>query len=242
MDLEQTMDTQLSLDDLLGEEISLEEVALAPGSELLVVPYDMLGDTVTPVPMLVMPIQTDMGVAQTILDAEQNGGIVVHKPVLIIPYIPVIAEKLKKIANEFQLDTWYTFPSKLTEQFNQYGGKLHLSKTQNSIYCIQCSCRIQYVGESRRNLKTRLAEHFHQTSNSAFSIHCRSVHGHHFRLPLHDIMVLAQEKHGQKCKILESLAIEYKSTHHCNSGLSTDLPAVWQLCAKGLSRKLAMSD
>ncbi len=55
-------------------------------------------------------------------------GIAARKQVMVLPYIPGIAQKLKKIAAQFQIQTWYTFPGKLSQQFMQHRGKLHRSK------------------------------------------------------------------------------------------------------------------
>ncbi len=85
--------------------------------------------------------------------------------------MPGISDQLKTIATSFGIKTWFTFPGKLLELSTEYRGRQHASKSQNVVYCCTCRCGHQYVGETGRNLKVRLSEHLHPSSNSAFSEH-----------------------------------------------------------------------
>ncbi len=160
----------------------------------------------------------------------------VRKQVLVLPYMPGIGHKLQKIAKQYQFETWFTFPHKLNHLFTQHRGTLlHPSKIQHAVYCVQCTCGVQYVGETERNLKVRLNEHFNNTSCSSLS--CRLQQTGH-KPTMHDTIILVKERNCLKRKVLESFCIEYKQAHLCNTGVSMDLPAVWNICAENLSRQL----
>ncbi len=157
------------------------------------------------------------------------------KHILVIPYTPGIGHKLQKIARNYNFDTWLTFPGNKSDLFMRHHGKHHRSKLQNSVYCVQCTCGLQYVGELARNLKVRLNEHFHDTSCSSLSNHMKDQN---HKPTMHDTTIIAHEKNCLKRKVLESLCIKHKHARLCNTGVSMDIPAIWQLCAEEMSRQL----
>ncbi len=163
-----------------------------------------------------------------------------RKPRMIIPYVPGIGQKLKRIANQYNIETWYTFLGKLSQQFTQHRGKQHHSKIQNCVYQAHCSCGVQYVGEWSRNLKTRLAEHRQKHSKSALSMHLRQNDDH--SATMHDTLILARERNSLKRKVLESLCIEHKKARLCNTGVSIEMPVIWNICVEGLGQQLAHFD
>ncbi len=171
-------------------------------------------------------------------EIEQLGNLP-RRPILVSPYFPGVSEKLKRISGKFDLPCWHTYPGKISDRFTVYRGRLHPSKIQNSVYCTTCTCGLQYVGESNRNLKVRLAEHFSKSSNSALSHHLQSSR---HKPEMKDTNILAQERNTFKRKILESLCIHNKSARMCNSGPSTELSSIWKSCAPVLKKELAYSD
>ncbi len=112
------------------------------------------------------------------------------------------------------------------------------------MYCANCSCGAQYVGETNRNLKVRLSEHKQNSSKSALSIHIQE-HKHdsspHEIVP-HNTIILAREKNNLKRKITESLCIQHKAARLVNLGTSVELPDVWMRCAEVLRNQLADID
>ncbi len=156
-----------------------------------------------------------------------------------MPYVPGIGQKLQKIVRKYEFESWFTFPGKISQLFTRHRGREHPSKTQNAIYCAQCTCGIQYIGESSRNLKVRLNEHHFGSSISSLSIHMHDT-GH--KPTMHDTIILAKERNGLKCKVIESFCIENKCTKLCNTGVSMDIPAIWNLCSEELLRQLMDTD
>ncbi len=130
--------------------------------------------------------------------------------------------------------------------FTAHRGRPPISKTQDCVYCAVCSCGLQYVGETNRNLKLRLSEDLQPSSNSALSNHLfpslNRVQDPNHQLVAAHTLVLARERNMLKRKITESLCIEHKAAKLANTGPSIDLPTVWNLCAQGLGRQLENSD
>ncbi len=159
---------------------------------------------------------------------------------LIIPFIPGVSERLKRVAKDCNVRTWFTYPGRLSDWFTAYRGRQHLLKAQHTVYCVACSCGLQYVGESKRNLKVHLSEHQQGTLSSALSIHLNNNEGHDM-VP-NDTLVLAREKNGLKRKMVESMAITNKQAAMCNTRVSLEMPAIWTIFAEKIKSDLAYSD
>ncbi len=71
------------------------------------------------------------------------------------------------------------------------------------------------------------------------SIHMQNL-GH--KPTMHDTIILAKERNCLKRKMTESFCIEHKCAKLCNTGVSMDLPAIWNLCSEELSRQLMDMD
>ncbi len=118
-----------------------------------------------------------------------------RRQVLVMPYVPGIGQKLQNIARKYDFETWFTFPGKISQLFTRHRGREHPSKSQNSIYCAQCTYGIQYIGESSRNLKVQLNEHHFGSSISLTSIHMHNT-GH--KPTMHDTVILGKERNCLK--------------------------------------------
>ncbi len=162
-----------------------------------------------------------------------------RQPTLVVPFVPGIGDRLKKLANGFHIRTWFTFPGRSLDRFNHHRGSLHQSKVRHSVYCTRCICGKEYVGESIRNLKVRLAEHSRKSCASAFAMHIHQKDPGHAP-NLKDTTILATEKNTTKRKIIETLCIHNKAQKICNCTSSTDLPTIWELCAEGVQKELEL--
>ncbi len=168
-----------------------------------------------------------------------------QRPVMICPFLPGISDHLKQLASSFGFKTWFTYPGKLPDLFTVYRGRGHPSKSMGSVYCCACTCGLEYIGESERNLKVRLSEHLHATSNSAISHHLRANKENREELHLletKDTVVLATEKNLYKRRIIESFCIQNKRARKCNTGLSTDILPIWDCCAGKMAAQLPHAD
>ncbi len=159
---------------------------------------------------------------------------------MVLPFVLGMSDKLRKLGAAHGLSTWFTYPGRLADKFTKYRGRLHWSKTKDSVYSIPCSCGVQYVGESSRNLKVRIAEHLQYSSKSALTSHLLDNQLH--KLVLNHTQILAREPNSRKRKIPETLAITHKRSPLCNTAVSTELSEVWQTCASFVTSQLSKSD
>ncbi len=125
------------------------------------------------------------------------------------------------------------------DRFTIHQGWLPVAKTRHAVYRCFCSCGATYVGESERNLKLRISEHLTASSRSAFSDHLQN-NGH--RPSPKDTLVIGCEKNKIKWKLLETIAIDHswknKEQKLCNAGVSSDFPAIWQICTRAIRKQL----
>ncbi len=162
-------------------------------------------------------------------------------PTLICPYIPHVSEWLRSLAVRFGVRSWMSYGGNMAQSFSNFKDKYHNSKSQFSIYAIDCSCGTKYVGESGRNLKVRIGEHKLQSSNSAISLHTRTAGDNHV-ITENMTTVIAQERNPRKRKFMESAVIKSKAARLCNTGPSVYVSDIWSPSLASLARSLAMLD
>ncbi len=90
-----------------------------------------------------------------------------------------------------------------------------------------------------RNLKVRLSEHLHPSSNSSLSIH---LHENKHAPIFKDTAILATEGNTLKRKLIESICIDSKASKVCNTGFSLEIPPIWKIFDEHVKHQLAHSD
>ncbi len=160
-------------------------------------------------------------------------------PVLIVPYVKGIGERLQQIARQADCATWWSYPGRASDRFSKFKGQIHPSKANNTVYCTECLCGLKYIGESLRNLKIRLHEHTRKSSKSTLSMHFQQFEGDPDHGPALDkTVILVRESNTRKRKLMESICIKHKDAHLCNAGVSLELPGCWDVCIPGLKEQL----
>jgi len=83
-----------------------------------------------------------------------------HKNFFTIPYVKSVSESFLPITKKYGFDTGYFVPNTLNKIIRKDKDKID-SKSQNDcVYKINCSnCDMSYVGQTKRQLGTRLKEH-----------------------------------------------------------------------------------
>ncbi|KAM0728324.1 hypothetical protein ACS0PU_005106 [Formica fusca] len=77
-----------------------------------------------------------------------------------IPYVPVISEQFKKITGDLNVRLAYQSLNKLNFLIKVHKDPCPLMARQNVIYKIDCNdCDASYVGQTKRQLNTRITEH-----------------------------------------------------------------------------------
>ncbi len=155
----------------------------------------------------------------------------------VTKYVPGVGDTLRRIAASFNVASWHTYGRKMQELVGTTKTHIHCSKQMCTVYCAQCQCGVEYIGESNRNLKVRLIEHTKKNSDSNFTQHLFAESGHSL-LP-HNTLVLGQEKHSLKRKILETICIRTNPGNLCNDGPSIELESAWDACLEWAARKMS---
>ncbi|KAF9811569.1 hypothetical protein SFRURICE_017029 [Spodoptera frugiperda] len=98
------------------------------------------------------------------------------------------------------------------------------------VYMIPCDCGSSYIGETRRNITTRLKEHIRSVKNmdthtSAVAEHACSAGTTHF-LRFDKVSVLAREKYFVPRKVREAIEISRRPNFNRDGGWA--LPPAWK--------------
>jgi len=77
-----------------------------------------------------------------------------------IPYVKTISESFQPITKKYGFDISYTIPNTLSRFIKRSKDRIDLFEISNCIYKINClNCNATYVGQTKRQLGTRLKEH-----------------------------------------------------------------------------------
>ncbi|XP_071789668.1 uncharacterized protein, partial [Asterias amurensis] len=79
-------------------------------------------------------------------------------PIAVLPYIGHTSHKIQRILREAEMKVYYRTRNKLDSKLHTHKDK-HDSSSQAGVYRIPCTCGKVYIGETGRDLTTRLKEH-----------------------------------------------------------------------------------
>lgn len=86
----------------------------------------------------------------------------------LLPYIKSLSEKFKSITRNAGLSLAYTGLDNLKSIIKGHRDPLPRSYSNNVVYRFNCTdCEASYVGQTKRFLKTRIAEHRNHISRSS---------------------------------------------------------------------------
>ncbi|XP_071573520.1 uncharacterized protein [Temnothorax nylanderi] len=147
-----------------------------------------------------------------------------------IPYIKNCSESISKALRNKEFDVVYTVPKKLDRIINRGKDRLESAKRMEIVYEIDClNCDACYIGQTKRNLATRIKEHRadikkHPSNHSVVSKHKTSCnHEFNWTSP----KVLHSEKQFKKREIAEMVFIK-KNNNTINLQKDTDnLPVIY---------------
>ena len=81
------------------------------------------------------------------------------KCTIYLPYIAGVGEDIRRVCRKFDIKTVFTTMSTLRQQLTKIKDTDPILKKSSIVYSIPCSCGLKYIGETKRNLETRLKEH-----------------------------------------------------------------------------------
>ena len=161
-----------------------------------------------------------------------------EKKFFTIPYVNTISERFIPIVNMFNCKLAFTIPNTLRSFIRRGKDDLEHVQSQNVVYRISCDdCDASYVGQTKRQLKTRLHEHvsdinISSKSPSVISNH-RMVENHNFKWD--KVEILDIEPSYNKRLISEMVHIK-KQKHGINRQNDTEsLPDLYSDIIHSLS-------
>ena len=145
-----------------------------------------------------------------------------------IPYIPNFSEKFNNIARQLDVRLSYHSLNKLNKIIKTHKDPLPNSSQSNVVYKIDCrDCDASYVGQTGRQLNTRIKEHKNHitrnnSSKSVITEH-RLNHGHDFKWD--NVKILDHEPFYHKRLLSEMLHIKRQKN---SLNLQTDTDSLHQ--------------
>jgi Reverse transcriptase (RNA-dependent DNA polymerase) len=146
----------------------------------------------------------------------------------VIPYSGSYSEKLKRICHKYNIRVVTRSQDTIGKRLRKVTPHLPIERKKGVIYEIPMTCNKSYIGETGRQLKSRISEHksackFHHIEKSGIAEHCISCKcGANWG----EVKVLAAEPNRFKRQIRESLEME-KAGHKNYGSKSYMLPRTW---------------
>jgi len=128
----------------------------------------------------------------------------------VIPYIKKLTDKFKNIAKILNSKLAFLSPNKLNRIVKAQKDHLPIGSNKNVVYKLACKdCDAAYVGQTKRKLNTRVAEHkrdIKKTSNHSVITEHRLEYDHEF--DWENPIILDIEKHYNKRLLSEMINIK----------------------------------
>ncbi|XP_052247813.1 uncharacterized protein LOC127855937 [Dreissena polymorpha] len=145
------------------------------------------------------------------------------RPMAGIPYIRGTSEVLARVFRKHGADIFHKPFNSIRQNLSKVKDKTDKMKKCGVIYHIQCEdCENDYVGETARQIDTRLKEHLTRTSSAIYD-HCKQT-GH--KINPNNTKVLTSEEHLWKRKVKEAIEIKQRRPS-LNRDEGLELPRVF---------------
>ncbi|KAG6458307.1 hypothetical protein O3G_MSEX010782 [Manduca sexta] len=148
-----------------------------------------------------------------------------HVPV-VLPHVRGVTDKIGYILKRASIKTYFKPPKKISQFLPPV--KCHIPLQEPGVYKIDCSCGLSYIGQTKRNIGTRVKEHiadvkYRRSTKSAVAEHSEGGANHYLRLDKPQI--LAKEHRFLPRMIRE--AIEMKKHPNFNREDGWKLAQAW---------------
>ena len=148
-----------------------------------------------------------------------------NKKYVSLPWVPGLSSNLKKVFRTAGYQPVFKSGKNLRDILSAKNKpKLH-KNSYSGVYKIDCGCGKSYIGETGKQVATRLKEHEKSTNEGRWE---KSAVAEHSRLCRNDIMweegtkTIAIETNKFQRKVREALEIQYYETAPKNNGLNQD--------------------
>ncbi|KAF9799722.1 hypothetical protein SFRURICE_005015 [Spodoptera frugiperda] len=153
----------------------------------------------------------------------------VERTPAFLPYVKGVTDTIGHLLRRrYSIRTIFRPPGQLRNLLRSPKDKDPLAVP--GVYMIPCDCGSSYIGETRRNITTRLKEHIRSVKNrdthtSAVAEHACSAGTTHF-LRFDKVSVLAREKYFVPRKVREAIEISRRPNFNRDGGWA--LPPAWK--------------
>ena len=151
------------------------------------------------------------------------------KSLAVLPYIPQLGEKIKRVLANHSIKTVFKPPRKIGQLLPSPKDHLDLNFRQGAIYEIPCGdCDLKYIGETKRSFNTRKKEHLKDVTKGD---HARTALSKHAVSTSHEIAwnsskILEFENDYRKRQFIESFYINTQG-YTMNDKSSVNFPSVY---------------
>ena len=126
-----------------------------------------------------------------------------------IPFVPVLGPKLRTVLKRRGIKTVFTAAPSLKDMLCRHKSALPPNSFPG-IYSVKCECGVQYIGESKKRISTRLQEHekdiFHgRSKNSGIAEHASKCAS---KFVFEEAKTIAYESDWRRRKVREALEIK----------------------------------
>lgn len=128
-----------------------------------------------------------------------------------IPYVKHLFERVKHLLAKYDIIAVGRSHNSLKNVFSNLKDKTPLELQSNVIYKAECQCGINYIGQTKQNLRNRVNQHKNDAkrkeseNQSALSQHIRETQ---HQINLEDFKVLDSENNLNKRRVLEMIRIK----------------------------------
>ena len=144
------------------------------------------------------------------------------KGFVVVPYIKGLGEKIKRVLNQYGVSTAFKPCRTIKQELVAPKDKIPKEQKTGVVYHIKCECGEDYIGETERQLKERVAEHTRKSSvkKSAMAKHLHTAN--HKLIP--ELKILDQEPDWHRRGVKEAIQIKRHKPSLNKDGDDTNCP------------------
>jgi len=143
----------------------------------------------------------------------------------VIPYHPVIGYQISRALSKAGIDVAFRPPRKIRTFLPNVKDKVPDAK-KPGVYSIPCECELEYVGETKRSIETRIKDHKKHIEKEQWD---KSAVAAHYNDSKHKILyetkIVAQSDNKYELRFKEALAI--RSVKNMNQDNGAEIPRIW---------------
>ena len=141
-----------------------------------------------------------------------------RKPIVRLPWIPVVGPKLRKTLKKYGCSVVFSSGRNLKDILCNH--KTPLPKNSGSgVYKLECQCSSVYVGETKKQISTRIKEHERDVFKGKWSASGATEHAERCQLGFkwEEATTIAPEPDYRRRKVREAIEIRRarRSTQNC---------------------------